>query len=109
MPAAAAMSSTVVASKPRAVNSRMASRSMSSRVVAGGRPTLVTTRAPTLACPHYGRNWHPVPIFGPRRRFRGALMTSTAIEPTTETADVVEATDEDVLAEVLVEEISIDG
>jgi mycofactocin precursor len=44
-----------------------------------------------------------VSIFG--KADKGAAMTSTAIEPA---ADVV-ATDEDVLAEVLVEEISIDG
>jgi len=37
-------------------------------------------------------------------------MTSAAIEPAVDTTDTaVDATDEDVLAEVLVEEISIDG
>src|SRR2546430_1685184 len=49
------MSSTVVASKPRSVNSRIATRSMSSREDTGGRgsTSLWTGMGPC------GHNWHP--------------------------------------------------
>src|SRR3954453_21634745 len=42
MPQAAAMSSTVVVSKPRSANSASARREISARVMAGGRPRFAT-------------------------------------------------------------------
>jgi len=81
------MSSTVVASNPCSLNSSIATRSSSSRDVAGGRgiPSLWTVVAP---CANM------------------RVMTTTAAEADIEIP--VEDIDE-VLAEVLVEEISIDG
>ena len=77
---------------------------MCSRVVAGGRPTrgapIFDSGALTSATPAL---WTLVALCANIRR-----MTTTAIE-STDIEATVETTDDEVLAEVLVEEISIDG
>src|SRR5437660_843515 len=100
------MSSTVVSSKPWSANSENATRSMSSRVVAGGRPAplcapdgICTPALWTLLAPCAN-------IFG-----MTAAAPETVVPRTgTGTASTDEVAEEDlVLADLLVEEISIDG
>ena len=93
MPAAAAMSSTVVASKPRSANSSRATSSSSSRVVAGGRPcragtwsgsTALLSTGPRTSSSAPGGAKSPVAVTVPcdagHHRSRGGCMdTDTAV------------------------------
>src|SRR4051812_41921438 len=99
MPAAAAMSSTVVSSKPCRANRVKATRSIAARELTGGRPATPTLWTVVAPCANIWR------------------MTAVAPDhPAPAPADVDADTmldeaggDDLVLADLLVEEISIDG
>src|SRR4051794_16863699 len=93
------MSSTVVSSKPRSANKANATRSISRRVVTGGRPAPLGARL-TMSTPAL---WT---LLAPCANI--SRMTAVAPESVATVEDVV-AEDELVLADLLVEEISIDG
>src|SRR5437763_17210690 len=99
------MSSTVVSSKPWSANNPKATRSISSRVGAGGRPAprCAPGRISTPAL------WTLVaPCANILRMTAVAPESLTAVPDTSEVTDEV-APEDLVLADLLVEEISIDG
>ena len=100
MPAAEAMSSTVVCSNPCRSNRSNATCSRSAREVSLGRPVVTT-----LAL------WHWVPLLCVAL---GAIIGGTLVESAVLAPEVVSEPDEDeaeapLIEELLVEEVSIDG
>src|SRR5438270_10525762 len=100
------MSSTVVSSKPWSANNPKATRSISSRVVAGGRPAprCAPDRISTPAL------WTLVAPCANILRMTAVAPESVTPETGTIGIDTGEVAEDDlVLADLLVEEISIDG
>src|SRR5437763_1317124 len=103
MPAAAAISSTVVSSKPLRANSANAAASICPRVVAGGRPA---PRRPS-ASRSTPALWTLLAPCANIWRMTAAATERTQAEPVQ--PQPVPSDDDLVLADLLVEEISIDG